>query len=130
MIMDDMPKIGKWLSVSGRLLKTCAEQLGPIFHFIFSLSISQQKVPSLWKQSTIVPVAKSNKPVTLNDFRPVVKSELVAKTERLLDPLQSAYRAGRGVQDALYLTSCTSILKVVKPMPGYFLLLSCQLLTQ
>ena len=70
-------------------------------------------MPALWKQSTIVPVAKSSNPKSLNDFRPValtslimkqfeklVKSELVAKTEHLLDPLQSAYRAGRGVQDA------------------------------
>ena len=61
-----------------------------------------------------MPVAKINKPKTLNDFRPValtslimkqfeklVKSELVEKTEHLLDPLQSAYRTGRGVQDAL-----------------------------
>ncbi len=100
-------------NISGHLLKTCADQLGPIFNYIFNLSLTQQRVPSLWKQSTVVPVAKINNPKTLNDFRPValtalvmkqfeklIKAELVAKTENLLDPLQFAYRAGRGVQDA------------------------------
>ena len=37
----------------------------------------------------------------MKQFEKLVKSELVAKTEHLLDPLQYAYRAGRGVQDAL-----------------------------
>ena len=58
-------------------------------------------------------MAKISKPVTLNDFRPValtsmimkqfeklVKTEILTKTELLLDPLQFAYRANRGVQDA------------------------------
>ena len=99
--------------IGGRLLNTCAEQLGSVFYSIFNLSLSQQRVPSLWKQSTVVPVAKCNKPKTLNDFRPValtslvmkqfeklIKAELVSKTGSLLDPLQFAYREGRGVQDA------------------------------
>lgn len=99
--------------IGGRLLKTCAEQLGPIFNFIFNMSLRQQIVPSIWKLSTVVPVAKNNNPKTLNDFRPValtslimkqfeklVKQELVSKTESLIDPLQFAYREGRGVQDA------------------------------
>ena len=99
--------------IGGRLLKTCAEQLGPIFYTIFNLSLNQQCVPSLWKQSTVVPVAKVSKPKSLNDFRPVsltslvmkqferlIKAELVCKTESLLDPYQFAYREGRGVQDA------------------------------
>ncbi len=100
-------------NISGHLLKTCAEQLGPIFNHIFNLSLAQQRLPSLWKQSTVVPVAKNSNPKSLNDFRPValtslimkrfeklVKMELVTKTESLLDPLQFAYRTGRGVQDA------------------------------
>ncbi|WP_227487704.1 hypothetical protein, partial [Nocardioides malaquae] len=44
-------------NLSGRLLKTCAEQLGPILNFIFNLSLSLQKVPAVWKQSVVVPVA-------------------------------------------------------------------------
>ncbi len=99
--------------IGGRLLKTCAEQLGPIFNFIFNMSLHQQRVPSTWKQSVVVPIAKTNNPTTLNDFRPValtsmvmkqfeklVKAEIITKTEHLLDPLQFAYRENRGVQDA------------------------------
>ncbi len=36
-------------NIGGRLLKECAEQLGPIFYEIFALSLQQQKVPALWK---------------------------------------------------------------------------------
>ena len=36
----------------------------------------------------------------MKQFEKLVKRELVAKTESLLDPLQFAYREGRGVQDA------------------------------
>ena len=67
----------------------------------------------LWKQSTVIPVAKSKNPQTLNDFRPValtslvmkqfeklIKSDLVSRTKSLLDPYQFTYRDGMGVQDA------------------------------
>ena len=70
-------------------------------------------MPSIWKQSIVVPVPKISTPKTLNDFRPValtsqimkqfeklVKLELVAKTVNQLDPFQFAYRENRGVQDA------------------------------
>lgn len=70
-------------------------------------------MPSLWKQSIVVPVTNNRNPSSSNDFRPaaltslvmkqfekLIKAELVSKTESLLDPLQFAYRAGRGVQDA------------------------------
>ncbi|KAK0134267.1 hypothetical protein N1851_030177 [Merluccius polli] len=85
-------------------------QLGPIFYYTFSLALS---LPSLWKQSVVVPVAKISRPQTLNDFRPValtsliaksfeklIKAELLVKVEPLLDPYQFTYRAKRGVQDA------------------------------
>lgn len=55
-------------NTGGRMLSSCAEQLGPIFSNIFNLSLSQQKVPNLWKQSIIVPAAKSKHPKSLNDF--------------------------------------------------------------
>ena len=100
-------------NIGGRLLSVCADQVGPIFNFIFQLSLSQQRVPSLWKRSIVVPVAKGPRPKGLNDFRPValtslimksferlVKEELLTKTECFLDPLQFAYRAKRGVSDA------------------------------
>ena len=76
----------------------------------------QQKVPDLWKKSTIVPVAKNNHPKTLNDYRPIaltllvmksseklIKRELSFRTNSLLDPLQFAYRLNRGVQDGTVL---------------------------
>lgn len=97
----------------GRLLHSCAEQLGPIFFYIFQMSLNQQRVPRSWKDSTIVPVAKTKHPKVLNDFRPValtslvmksferlMKEELLPHLEPLLDPLQFAYRASRGVEDA------------------------------
>lgn len=100
-------------NISSRLLSNCAVQLGPIFNYIFNLSLSQQKVPNLWKQSTIVPVGKFKHPKSLNDFRPIaltslvmksleklIKAELLKTTEHRLDPLQFAYRTKRGVQDA------------------------------
>lgn len=39
--------------ICSQVLKTCAEQLC-IFHFIFTLSPQQKRVPKLWKHSTIV----------------------------------------------------------------------------
>ena len=62
--------------------------------------------------STIIPVPKKSTPKQLNDFRSVAETSLVMKTlekimksfslsavEPMLDPLQLAYRAGRGVDD-------------------------------
>ena len=73
----------------------------------------QQKAPDLWKQSTIVPVAKNSHPKTLNDYRPIaltsllmksfeklIKRELSFRTNSLLDSLQFAYRLNWEVQDA------------------------------
>ena len=84
-------------------------------------------MPAVWKQSVVVPVAKIKNPVVLNDFRPValtslvmkqferlVKSELLEKTESLLDPFQFAYRAMRGVQDA----SSTLLNLILKHLEG------------
>lgn len=99
-------------NISGRLLSSCADQLAPIFYHIFQLSLNQQRVPKCWKQSTVIPVAKTTNPRVFNDFRPVALTSLVMKsfeklikrdlikTEHLLDPQQFAYRAGRGVEDA------------------------------
>lgn len=69
--------------------------------------------PQLWKTSTIIPVPKINHPIDFNDFRPVALTSLVMKNfEKILkenvvslidgrlDPLQFAYQAGKGVNDA------------------------------
>ena len=46
-------------NIGGHLLSSCAEQLGPIFYYIFKLSLSQQRVPKIWR------------PKVLNYFRPI-----------------------------------------------------------
>lgn len=55
-------------------------------------------MPLLWKESTVVPVAKGTNPKVLDDFRPMpfqtlIKRDLLTRTEHILDPLQFAYRA-------------------------------------
>jgi len=100
--------------ICGQLLRICADQLCNIFQCIFNLSLLQQRVPRSWKHSIIVPIAKCCPPKSLNDFRPVALTSLVMKSfEKIikeavllqvgdqLDPLQFAYRSGRGVEDAV-----------------------------
>ena len=95
--------------ISGLVLKNCATQLSGIFHSIFQASLSLQNVPTLKKTSIVVPVPKKSRPANPNDFRPVALTAHVMKsfekiimtrTNHLLDPLQFAYRPGRGVEDA------------------------------
>lgn len=57
--------------ISGPLLKNCAPFLSGISTFIFQLSLSLEKVPMLWKESIVVPVAKVLSPKTLINYRPV-----------------------------------------------------------
>lgn len=95
------------------MLKTCAEQLGGIFQYMFVECLEKQRIPVVWKHSIVVPVAKCSNPKALNDFRPVALTILVMKVfvkvmkqviqvqvQRSLDPMQLAYRVGRGVEDA------------------------------
>ncbi len=100
--------------VSPACLKTCADQLAPIFTQIFNRSLELCEVPSCFKRSTIIPVPKKHKITGLNDYRPVALMSVVMKsferlvlaylkapTGPLLDPLQFAYRANRSVDDAV-----------------------------
>ncbi len=100
--------------VTPACLKTCADQLAPIFTKIFNRSLELCKVPSCFKRSTIIPVPKKSKITGLNDYRPVALTSVVMKsfeklvlahlkdnTGPLLDPLQFAYRANRSVDDAV-----------------------------
>ncbi len=57
--------------VSPACLKTCADQLAPIFTLIFNRSLELCEVPSCFKRSTIIPVPKKPKITGLNDYRPV-----------------------------------------------------------
>ncbi len=94
-------------------LKSCADQLAPIFTQIFNRSLELCEVPSCFKRSTIIPVPKKSKITGLNDYRPVALTSVAMKSFRLvlaylmdttgplLDPLQFAYRANRSVDDAV-----------------------------
>ena len=98
---------------TGRTLKFCADQLSGVFQHLFQTSLDTASIPTVWKTSTVIPIPKTNNPKQLNDFRPVALTSLVMKTleklvkslillitESQLDPLQFAYRAGRGVEYA------------------------------
>lgn len=50
----------------GRLLKTCAKELSPVFYSIFTRSLEVQQVPRMWKNALVVPVPKSSHSTTLN----------------------------------------------------------------
>ncbi|KAA8590463.1 hypothetical protein FQN60_014397, partial [Etheostoma spectabile] len=73
----------------------------------------QAFVPHLWKTSTVIPVPKTKAPKYLHEFRTISLTSLVMKCfENILkdtliplavdklDPLQFAYQAGKGVEDA------------------------------
>ncbi len=100
--------------VSPVSLKSCADELAPIFTQIFNGSLELCEVPSCFKRSTIIPVPKKPKITGLNDNRPVALTSVAMKsferlvlaylkdtTGPLLDLLQFAYRANRSVDDAV-----------------------------
>ncbi len=100
--------------ITGRVLRSCADQLAGLFTSIFNESLATSVVPTSFKKSIIIPVPKNNKPSCLNDYRPVALTYIVMKVfERLvkrnisssipvtLDPLQFAYRPNRSTDDAI-----------------------------
>jgi len=100
-------------SMGDMLLKSCSVQLISVFSELFSWSLRDSKVPSIWKNSVICPVPKSRHPSQLNDYRPVALTSIVMKCfERIvlklilsqlkhsIDPLQFAYRKNRSTDDA------------------------------
>jgi hypothetical protein len=93
---------------SGRVLRTCADQLSSVFTDIFNISLTESVIPTCFKQTTIVPVPKEAKVTCLIDYHPVALKSVAMKCfERLvmahinsilpdtLDPLQFAYRPNR-----------------------------------
>ncbi len=100
--------------ITGRVLRSCADQLAGLFTSIFNESLATSVVPTSFKKSIIIPVPKNNKPSCLNDYLPVALTSIVMKVfERLvkshisssipvtLDPLQFAYRPNRSTDDAI-----------------------------
>ncbi len=100
--------------ITGRVLRSCADQLAGLFTSIFNESLATSVVPNPFKKSVIIPVPKNSKPSCLNDYRPVALTSTVMKVfQRLLkkhicssipatlDPLQFAYRPNRSTDDAI-----------------------------
>ncbi len=100
--------------ITGRVLRSCADQLAGLFTSIFNESLATSVIPTSFKRSVIIPVPKNSKPSCLNDYRPVALTSTVMKVfERLLkkhicssipatlDPLQFAYRPNRSTDDAI-----------------------------
>ncbi len=70
-------------SVSLACMKTCVDQLAPIFTQIFNRSLCE--VPSCFKRSTIIPIPKKAKTTGLNGYRPVALMSVAMKSfERLV----------------------------------------------
>ncbi len=65
--------------VTPACLKTCTDQLAPIFTQIFNRSLELCEVPSCFKRSTIIPVPKKPKITGLNDYRPVALTSVAMK---------------------------------------------------
>lgn len=45
--------------ITGKLLRVCADQICDMFSELFNLSLTQCKVPELWKESIVVPWLKT-----------------------------------------------------------------------
>ena len=99
--------------IPGRVLRSCCSYLSFIFSQLFSWSLKDCIVPSIWKKSIISPIPKNRSPSSLNDFRPValtpivmkcferlVLKKLLSQTQEFLDPFQFAYRPKRSTDDA------------------------------
>ncbi len=71
--------------ITGRVLRSCADQLAGLFTSIFNESLATSVVPTSFKKSVIIPGPKNSKPSCLNDYRPVALISIVMKVfERLL----------------------------------------------
>ncbi len=71
--------------ITGRILRSSADQLAGLFTAIFNESLATSVVPTSFKKSVIIPVPKNSKPSCLNDYRPVALTSTVMKVfERLL----------------------------------------------
>ncbi len=72
--------------ITGRVLRSCADQLAGLFTSIFNESLATSVVPTSFKKSVIIPVPKNSKPSCLNDYHPVALTSTVMKVfERLLN---------------------------------------------
>ncbi len=123
--------------ITGRVLRSCADQLAGLFTSIFNESLATSVVPTSFKKSVIIPVPKNSKPSCLNNYRPVALTSTVMKVfERLLkkhicssitvtlDPLQFAYRPNRSTYDAISQVLHSSLTHIDSTNGNYVRLLS------
>ncbi len=95
------------------MLKECSTQLGGVLTRLFQHLLDTSTVPNQRKESTIIPIPKKTRSKDLKDYRPVALTSILCKCmERAvctlllgelsdkLDPLQFAYKAKRGTEDA------------------------------
>ncbi|GAA6081490.1 uncharacterized protein LOC107695764, partial [Tachysurus ichikawai] len=105
--------------ISGRILRSCADQLAGFFTSIFNESLATAVVPTSFKKSVIIQVPKNNKPSCLNDYRPVALTSIVMKVfERLVKnvicssipgPSPVCFSPNRSTDDAILHSSLTHI---------------------
>ena len=99
--------------LTGRVLKLCGNELSSPVSRLFQSTMNMFKIPLTWKKAKIVPLPKKPQPTVMNDYRPValtpilmkcleriVLSKLLPQVKSQIDPLQFAYQAKRGVEDA------------------------------
>ena len=99
--------------LGGKVLKECSDVLSSVFCNLFQMLLNCHCVPRIWRTSSIIPVPKKPHAKIMNDFRPVALTSVLCKSlERIvcnqltssvagrMDPLQFAYKAKRGVEDA------------------------------
>ena len=99
--------------VGGKVLRECSSSLSSVFCNLFQILLNHHYVPRVWRARSIIPVPKSSHAKDLNDFRPIdltsvickslqkiVCNYLTASVANRMDPLQFAYKAKRGVEDA------------------------------
>jgi hypothetical protein len=58
-------------NIPGFVIKSCTDIFVPVLKHIFNLSLSQQFLPTLWKQVAIVPVFRKGNSASVSNYRPM-----------------------------------------------------------
>ena len=83
-IKDEMKNLDKWKAtgpdeISNWVLKECAEELSKPLQIIFKKSVSNGKLPEIWKKANIVPLYKKGDRQCPLNYRPVSLTSVVCK---------------------------------------------------
>ena len=70
--------------VSQRAVRACAEELCGVLYRAFSMSLSLQRDPLLWKMSCLIPVPKTPQPSGFSEYKPVALTSHMKTLERLI----------------------------------------------